>query len=1444
MAETKAPRTKLSRPESEAWNAGMIYWVLVSWATPWIVRWGINGEERMSRIKSEDLGQYGDEEDETTATVVEFERLFAAQSALDAKTKESLSWTMVAFASKLRLLTILLVTSCHQACLYIGPVVLVDCTMKYLHTLAMQRQIPGMVTNDTLFGPLCCLVGGFLGLPLMTALTATISFLTNLKLNIRLMGALSAAIFRKAQRLPLSEGDRDLEGRGKVGKEEAKEQGRATQQHYSLVRLMATDVDSLMGIQFAVAKVFALVPIVIILGVMLYMKLRMATFVALATAVIAFFAFMRIMGRMVGYLMAAQHAAGLRLSMLQETMFAVRLVKSCAWEEPCEKAVDNLRNLELANMYWFWFFGGLSGVFFTIVARIMIFASVGSYAFFYKDMSSTDVFTMMQILNAFRNAINNFSQTAPTIVNAGPSVLRLSNFLKLDEAAVPDTKESSKAAWVKVWPKADVPAAADKPMLRIKGSFASTSAEEGTDPLLHDLDISIAKGDLVAVLGEVGSGKTVLLQAILGEMKPVGNACIEIPQKIAYHSQAPVIYEATLRENVIFWSGQEDESRYHEAIQAASLVSDLQVLPGGDRVLIGSRGISLSGGQKARVSLARAAYNIDAEVVLLDDPFASVDAPTGQHLLRNLLLGDLMKQRTRVVVCQPEKERIAAFDRVIVMSKGRVVADGKPEEVYRTQAFTKLLSVAEREMYESSDGNGNRASAAANSKATAPGDKPKRQQEQAIALSSAPGKSLREEETEGRADMETLDFFFRLGHRRLVALYFVFFVVAIMVGQVADTMFAKWTDLLVLSEVYHTSVWKYTVRYLLLYLFWACMNGVIFFGSFMLGAWWSLRISKKIHNTVLQNLLGAPVDLFHDKTPVGRIMNRLTYDQSQVDYSMYAKMGSFVGAVSMIVTPLCYIHIIMPLFFTVVMIPFHYLLFSIVRSYWRVMIPLRYLTTTSRSAVANYTTEVETGSVTTRAYQVGEVMSHRQISALDHTLRSEFACSSSRRWTVNRLTLLWGFMGGAVCIVVVMMPDKVSIGFASLCLMNIVMILGAVDFTLENATALQFEFVSMNRIHEYTKLPQEAPRRMPGDDKYRDFVVSVSRAAIGPLQKSTRASGVVVVRGNAWKDHSAAEPVLEVSEDGLALVPSGANEGTTLSVLAPENAELAKCDRTHRLMAVNGCRKDVAKILEELCEDQSTTVKLHIQSGWLTRGASIKFDCLRVGYGDVPRDVLKGVNFVIESKCKAAIAGTTGCGKSTMMLALLRIIEPRGGRILIGGVDTKSLGLNTLRKAVGLVPQDPIIFSASIRRNLDPFNDFSDDCVWDCLSKCMLKQHVLRLGGLDAEVKAEGDNLSFGQRQLLSIARMVIRQPAILLLDEATSAIDPATQEAVQNTIRAGFPDSTIMAIAHRLETILDFDMVVVLDKGEVVEMGTVSELKDRKGGLFNKMLAAKQEEL
>jgi len=192
--------------------------------------------------------------------------------------------------------------------------------------------------------------------------------------------------------------------------------------------------------------------------------------------------------------------------------------------------------------------------------------------------------------------------------------------------------------------------------------------------------------------------------------------------------------------------------------------------------------------------------------------------------------------------------------------------------------------------------------------------------------------------------------------------------------------------------------------------------------------------------------------------------------------------------------------------------------------------------------------------------------------------------------------------------------------------------------------------------------------------------------------------------------------------------------------------------------------------------------------------------------------------------------------------SLLRMLEPRDGRIYLEGVDTQQLGLSTLRQSVGLVPQDPVLLQGTLRFNIDPFQWYDDDAIWEALEMVHMADFVKYdlKDGLNFQVNGEGLNLSFGQRQLISFARNVVRGPKLLLLDEATSAIDPKAQETLQATVEKAFEESTIIVIAHRLETILNFDLAVVMDRGKIAEKGSVRELSQVKGGRFAKMLAAK----
>lgn len=242
---------------------------------------------------------------------------------------------------------------------------------------------------------------------------------------------------------------------------------------------------------------------------------------------------------------------------------------------------------------------------------------------------------------------------------------------------------------------------------------------------------------------------------------------------------------------------------------------------------------------------------------------------------------------------------------------------------------------------------------------------------------------------------------------------------------------------------------------------------------------------------------------------------------------------------------------------------------------------------------------------------------------------------------------------------------------------------------------------------------------------------------------------------------------------------------------------------------------------------------MDVDPEWPQEGI-IEFKDFQVRYREGLDLVLKGISFKCNSVEKIGIVGRTGAGKSSMTLSLFRIIEASGGKIMIDGIDISTMGLHSLRSKLTIIPQDPVLFSGTLRLNLDPFNSYSDDAVWTALEHSHLKIFVQQLtDGLNYKVSEGGENLSVGQRQLVCLARALLRKTKVLILDEATAAVDVETDELIQNTIRVEFKDCTILTIAHRLNTIMDSDRIIVLDQGKIVEFDRPDVLLSNKDSIF-----------
>jgi len=245
---------------------------------------------------------------------------------------------------------------------------------------------------------------------------------------------------------------------------------------------------------------------------------------------------------------------------------------------------------------------------------------------------------------------------------------------------------------------------------------------------------------------------------------------------------------------------------------------------------------------------------------------------------------------------------------------------------------------------------------------------------------------------------------------------------------------------------------------------------------------------------------------------------------------------------------------------------------------------------------------------------------------------------------------------------------------------------------------------------------------------------------------------------------------------------------------------------------------------------------------WPSKG-KIVFDNVFARYrSDLPM-VLKGVSFTIEPKKKIGVVGRTGSGKSTILQLLFRMIEVESGNIFIDDINTGDIKLENLRSKISIIPQEPTLFQGTVRYNLDPLGHCSDEEIWQCLELANLRPVIEAMdNGLDSIIAEHGENMSVGQRQLMCMARAILRKSNILVMDEATASVDFQTDQLIQNMIQRQFSDCTVITIAHRLHTVLKCDEILVLDGGHVVEKGTPVDLVDS-DGMFAALVAATNDE-
>ncbi|KRY11421.1 Multidrug resistance-associated protein 1 [Trichinella patagoniensis] len=881
------------------------------------------------------------------------------------------------------------------------------------------------------------------------------------------------------------------------------------------------------------------------------------------------------------------------------------------------------------------------------------------------------------------------------------------------------------------------------------GEFAWDNTIER--PTLQNINFSIKPGELVAVVGQVGAGKSSFLSAILGEMEK-RNGTVGIKGNVAYVPQQAWIQNMTVRENILFNKPYRSDLM-KKVLDGCSLNRDLQLLSGGEEAEIGEKGVNLSGGQRQRISLARAVYQ-NADIYLLDDPLSAVDSHVGQHIFENIISNNgLLKNKTRVFVTHG-LGYLKDVDKIIVLNHGTISEIGTYNELLsRKGAFAKLIEtyIQERNedetfsddvideiiedaakvdlrLYErsissvGSDGSRKRVKTS-NQFDT---DDYVKDHERAYGkmLSSKKkqneGKLIQEEE----AAVGNIKAKVYLDYVRAIGFFSTFVITMLYITSNGFSVGASFwlADWSYDANRYANETTSTDVR-LGIYASLGVLQGIFILLATTLLSYSMVLASRDIHESLLNNLLRSPMS-FYDVTPLGRILNRIGKDIDVIDDTLPLTVRTWIMAGLGVLSVLLVILISTPIFAAVI-VPIAILYYFLQKIYIRSSRQLKRIESVTRSPVYSHFQESLTGAAVIRAFQVQERFIFESERRLDENQTSFYQNEVSNRWLAVRLELIGNFLVlMAAIFAVISREDKISAGIVGLSVSYALQITQSMNYAVRMTGDLETNIVAVERTNEYMHTPTEAAltsdERLPND--------------------------------------------------------------------------------------------------------------------WPTNG-TIQFSDYKLRYREGLELCLKGITCLIRGGEKIGIVGRTGAGKSSLTLALFRIVEPAGGSLLIDNTDITKIGLHDLRSRLTIIPQEPVLFCGTLRINLDPYEAYSDQDIWRNLERAHLKAFVSSLPDkLQHMISEGGENLSVGQRQLVCLARALLRKTKILILDEATAAVDLETDDLIQQTIRLHFSDCTVLTIAHRLNTIIDNDRIMVLDAGRIAEFEPPQQLLDNKNSIFYSM--------
>ncbi|KAJ7638358.1 multidrug resistance-associated ABC transporter [Roridomyces roridus] len=991
-----------------------------------------------------------------------------------------------------------------------------------------------------------------------------------------------------------------------------------------------------------------------------------------------------------------------RIGLMNEVLGGIRMIKFMAWERNFEARVMSIREKELKYQKLTYTISVLWNALWTGSPILITVLSFWHFAVVRQQTLTPSIaFTAVILFNQLRFALSALPNSVIQILQVALSLGRIEKYLGLAQVApVPPIEQQSPdisfRSCTVTWAQ-DIQSAESHP-----NKF-----------VLTDLTLDFPRGELSLVCGALGSGKSLMLLALLGEADVVAGqmtcprspadalACFSgqsinaedwlVEGMCAYVPQVAWLSNASVKDNILFHLPYQKE-RYEKTLEACALIQDLHILEDGDQSLVGERGLTLSGGQRARVSLARAIYS-RASILLLDDVLSAVDAHTAHHLYHSCLKGELVKGRTVILVSHHVQLCASGANYIVALNNGHVQFAGTRGEFQASQVLKTLVQSTvtgvqndkEQEVSKIPDQNTLKM-------------EDKKQVKKIIE---------QEFRAVGRVSRKVWTTYVKAcGGGGYWLAYSLIFIIAALSSVVENGWLSYWSG----GKGSEDPTYYVTIYSIL------TIAGLVVTTNSG-----SIRASNVLYRRLLRSVLFADFR-FHDTSSRGRLLNRFGKDFEGIDSGLSENFGYCTVFALATITSMMLLNFTGGLPFLLATIFIAIVFYSVTSIFVQTARDVQRLESVTQSPLYSMYSENIAGVAVIRAFGASSKILRDMLRAIDTNATAHYWTWGLTRW-LSGAQLRFELLAGLVMctIAAVMISNKnLSAATAGLALSFSGTVASNLLYLVRRWVQVEQSMVALERVNEYCEIDQEPPEFM--------------------------------------------EPRPPPS--------------------------------------------------------------------WPSAGA-IQCQDLVVRYAPELPAVLHGLTFNINAGEKIGILGRTGSGKSTLALSFLRFVSPSQGKITIDGIDISQVGLTDLRNKLSIIPQDPTILSGTLRSTLDVLGEYSDAEIFEALRRVHLIQsrevegavNVNLFSNLDSLISEGGDSLSAGEKQLLCMARAILKKSRILLMDEATASVDYATDELISRTIMEEFTSSTLLTVAHRIRSVINHDKIMVLDQGRIAEFDSPAAL-------------------